>query len=78
MTFDEVVGGTFALREGYVTSTRDAAIGMARAAAKEGALVRTHVEVRRLRPRDDDGYDIETSQGIVHAKKVVLAANAGG
>ena len=78
ITFDEVVGGTFVLREGYITSTRDAAIGMARAAAKEGALVRTHVEVRRLRPRDDDGYDIETSQGIVHAKKVVLAANAGG
>ena len=77
MDLSTAIGGTFVVREGYVTATRDAAIGMARAAAKHGAMVRTHVEVRNVLARDGGGFDLDTADGWVHADKVVLAANAG-
>jgi 4-methylaminobutanoate oxidase (formaldehyde-forming) len=72
---DGAVGGTFTPLEGYVTATRDAAIGLARGAARRGATVRTSEEVRSITPRSG-GFDVEAQSGRVQAETVVLATNA--
>jgi 4-methylaminobutanoate oxidase (formaldehyde-forming) len=71
------IGGTFTPEEGYVTATRDVGIGLARGAARQGASVRTGVEVTELLPREGGGYVVRTNAGDIAANKVVMAANAG-
>src|SRR5262249_34144082 len=71
------IGGTFAPEEGYMTATRDAGIGFARSAARQGASVRTGVGVHRLTCREKDGYLLQTVAGDIVANTVVMAANAG-
>jgi glycine/D-amino acid oxidase-like deaminating enzyme len=71
------IGGTFTPAEGYVTATRDIAIGLARSAARRGVAVRSGVTVRALLPQSGDGHVVRTDDGDIRANKVVLAANAG-
>jgi 4-methylaminobutanoate oxidase (formaldehyde-forming) len=72
-----ILGGTFVPLEGYVTATRDVAIGLARGAARGGACVRTHVALEQLRTLPGGEIELETSAGRVLGGKLVLAANAG-
>ena len=71
------IGGLFAPGEGYVTSTRDAAVGFARAAARRGADVRTYEEVASVVPQAGGGFEVVATSGRIRAETVVLAANAG-
>jgi len=70
------VGGIFTPREGYMTATREAAIGLARAAARRGAALRTYEEVESIRPLQGGHFDVVAGSGTVRAETVVLAANA--
>jgi glycine/D-amino acid oxidase-like deaminating enzyme len=70
-------GGFWAPGEGYVTATRDAAIGLARAAARRGALVRTYDEVASVAPLAGGGFEVTAESGRIRAETVVLATNAG-
>lgn len=71
------IGGLFTPEEGYVSSTREAAIGLARAAARRGASVRTYEAVDSVVPLAGGGFDVIAASGRVRAETVVLAANAG-
>ena len=72
-----IIGGTFVPTEGYMTSTRDAAVGFARGAVRRGARVKTHLEVREVRVRASGEFDVVTQNGTIVAEKLVFAANAG-
>jgi dimethylglycine dehydrogenase len=69
------VGGTFTPLEGYMTATREAAIGLARGAERRGATLRTYEEVLVVRAVAG-GWDVTTRGGRVRAEHVVLATNA--
>lgn len=71
------IGGLFTPGEGYVTSTRDAALGFARAAARRGADVRTYEDVASVVPMAGGGFEVVATSGRIRAETVVLAANAG-
>lgn len=71
------IGGLFTPEEGYVTSTREAAIGLARGAARRGASVRTYEAVESVVPLAGGGFDVIAASGRVRAETVLLAANAG-
>jgi 4-methylaminobutanoate oxidase (formaldehyde-forming) len=71
------IGGLFTPEEGYVTSTREAAIGLARAAARRGASVRTYEAVESVVSPAGGGFDVIAASGRVRAETVILAANAG-
>ena len=77
MNLAGVVGGVLVPDEGYVTATRDVAVGFARAAADLGARIHTHRRVEALRLRARGGPEAVTSRGGIRADKIVLAANAG-
>jgi 4-methylaminobutanoate oxidase (formaldehyde-forming) len=70
------VGGTFTPFEGYITWTRDAAVGLARGAARRGGDIRTGEEVSGVEPVAGSGFDVVATSGRVRAATVVLAANA--
>lgn len=70
------VGGLWTPLEGYITATKEAAIGLARGAVRRGAMLRTYEEVETVRPRAGGGFDVVATSGTVHAEAVVLATNA--
>lgn len=70
------VGGLFTPLEGYVTATRDAAIGFARGAVRRGGSLRTYEEVTAVRPLPGRGFEVTATSGTVRAETVVLATNA--
>ena len=70
------VGGIFTPLEGYMTATREAAIGLARGAVRRGATLRTYEEVESVRPLAGGGFDVLAGSGTVRAETVVLATNA--
>ena len=72
----DAIGGFFTPEEGYVTATRDAAIGLARAAARRGADLRTYEEVQSVVPLASGGFDVIATSGRIRAETVVLATNA--
>jgi sarcosine oxidase, subunit beta len=71
----EMVGAALAPVEGKASPLL-AAPAFAAAAREHGADVRTNVTVHEVRAAAGS-YVLETSQGPVHAEKVVLTANAG-
>ena len=77
MNLAGLAGGVLVPDEGYVTATRDVAVGLARAAADLGARIHTYRRVEELRPRPRGMLEVVTSAGNITAEKVVLAANAG-
>ena len=72
----EAVGGLFTPLEGYVTATREAAIGLARGAERRGSTLRTYEEVLGVQPLASGGWAVEAASGVVRAESVVLATNA--
>jgi len=72
-----VAGGVLVPEEGYITATRDVAVGLARGAADLGARIHTYRSVEALRPRPHGLLEAVTNAGSITADKVVLAANAG-
>ena len=72
-----LAGGMLVSDEGYITATRDVAVGLARGAADLGARIHTHRRVEELRTHPRGVLEAVTSAGSIAADKVVLAANAG-
>jgi len=70
------LGGTFTPLEGYMTATREAAIGLARGAVRRGSILRTYEHVESVAPVAGGSYDVVSASGTVRAETVVLAANA--
>jgi dimethylglycine dehydrogenase len=70
------VGGLWTPLEGYVTATKEAAIGLARGAVRRGGTLRSYEEVDAVRQRPDGGFDVVATSGTVRAESVVLATNA--
>lgn len=71
---ERVIGGRW-LETGCVLNPVRLAYGIARAARRRGARLHEGVCARRLERRPD-GVTIRTSSGTVHARQVLLAANA--
>ena len=69
------IGGTFTRLEGYMTATREAAIGLARGAERRGATLRTYEEVTDVRSAAG-AWEVTTTSGRVRAEQVVLTTNA--
>jgi glycine/D-amino acid oxidase-like deaminating enzyme len=69
------VGGTFTPLEGYMTATREAAIGLACGAERRGATLRTYEDVTDVRATSGN-WEVTTTSGRVRAEHVVLATNA--
>ncbi|MEM9095962.1 MAG: FAD-dependent oxidoreductase [Pseudomonadota bacterium] len=74
MSLDNVIGGLWADREGYIDTTGTVQ-AYARAAKMRGADVIEHNKVEELNQRPDGSWDVVTEKGTVHAEHVV---NAGG
>jgi glycine/D-amino acid oxidase-like deaminating enzyme len=70
------VGGLFTPLEGYITATKEAAIGLARGAVRRGGRLRTYEEVTAVHPRSGGGFEVIAASGTVRAETVVLATNA--
>ena len=74
MNVDDVLGGLWADREGYIDPSA-VVHAYAKAARKRGADVIEHNRVVDLSPRPDGSWDVITEQGTIVAEHVV---NAGG
>jgi gamma-glutamylputrescine oxidase len=69
-------GGRWMPRAGAIHPARFVS-GLAGAAARHGAVIATGTAVRRLRrAQRGDGFELETSQGGIRARQVVLASGA--
>ena len=73
MNVDEVLGGLWADREGYVDTT-GTVWAYAKAARQRGADVIEHNKVEELNQRADGSWDVVTEKGTIHAEHVVNAA----
>ncbi|MCP4227867.1 MAG: FAD-binding oxidoreductase, partial [Actinomycetia bacterium] len=74
MSIDDVLGGLWADREGYIDPS-GVVHAYAKAAKLRGAEVIEHNRVMDLNPRGDGSWDVITEQGTIVAEHVV---NAGG
>jgi len=74
MNVDDVLGGLWADREGYIDPS-GVVHAYAKAARLRGAEVIEHNRVVELNPRPDGSWDVVTEQGTIVAEHVV---NAGG
>ena len=73
MNVDDVLGGLWADREGYIDPSA-VVVAYAKAARMRGADVIEHNRVLDLNPRSDGSWDVVTSQGTIVAEHVVNAA----
>jgi len=74
MNVDNILGGLWANREGYVDTT-GTVHAYAKCARQRGAEVIEHNRVLELNPRAEGGWDVVTEKGTIIAEHVV---NAGG
>ena len=74
MNVDDVLGGLWADREGYIDPSA-VVHAYAKAARLHGAEIIEHNRVVELNPRPDGSWDVVTEQGTIVAEHVV---NAGG
>jgi sarcosine dehydrogenase len=76
LTLEGVHAVTYAARDGYVGQPGEIARGYADYARRHGIEVVTGTRVIKLDVTDGHLQGIETSQGYVHARRLVLAAGA--
>ncbi len=73
VNLDDVTGGLWIAREGYVDTTGTVR-GYASAAQKRGASVHEHTRVLELNQKSDKTWEVVTDQGTLLAEHVINAA----
>jgi sarcosine oxidase, subunit beta len=72
---EDLPGASFCPQEGHANPLYAAPLFALRA-AEQGAMIRTHTAVTALERGSDGGFSIETTAGVIHARRVVNAAGA--